>query len=267
MSKNEKKTRFVCELPHQQSELLTVKERSNGGLVIVLKAGEQFIPGFDAEVTGIIESQKYSVHRSSDDGRTTVLHHTLLLTNGIKHDGMAQQKDSAGRFIWPMFVRACPDLGSPRYAVESRRRDEIVVAAKFRNRTILVYAVIVSSREFDAQKRFTPAPITARFKHYDVSLFCRFLWAPPSPQGSLIHISTNLPRVNDEFVHGDMRGLPTQALFTPEMLPAQLTHAFESVRMAHLGRIRSWLSEGHRGMLDSPAVGQLFARPPPFDEL
>lgn len=264
MSKKDPKTRFVCQLRHQRSELLSVAERPSGGLLISLKAAENFTPDetlYPAQKR--ISDQHYSVHRSNA-GADTTIHHTITLEDGDKLDTSSFLPASSGNLLWPIFVRACPYLGEPRYASQPRPKDHSIVAAQMEGReSTLVYSVIVSSRALNFPHSISVPPPFARFKYFDVTMLCMYLWVPPLPQGTLHHQATNLPRVNGTFVIGDIsQSMPPIGPVTQQALHQIVDAAFEQVRVRHMKKVRAALPPEHHAQLDALPTAGFFATPP-----
>jgi hypothetical protein len=222
--KHESKTRFVCHLPNQMSELFWVKEQASGGLQLVIKRAinyraDEYIPQ-DTEK----KSQKYSIHRSNG-GVDTTIHHTIELANGRKLDSCAFLRDSATTLIWPLFVKACPDISRERYKTNARGSDIVVEVANMVLPVTLIYAVVVSSVNADLRLDGAPAIVSSvNFTYFKISVVALQLLLPSLPHGLLAHVSTNTIRVDKEHVGGNVSGvLPCEPLTRDELIRKSTT--------------------------------------------
>jgi hypothetical protein len=204
----EPRTRFVYALPHQMSELFSVKARSNGGLIVFIKSAAHYLPDDLHKDDDDIKSQKYSVHISAG-GMATTVHHTLMLDGGDELDTCSYQ-GTVDDIAVPLFVHACADLNLPHYRANIRSDDTVFVLGgdDVLDHTV-VFCLFVSGKSVSFVTDDFPefGFSSYEFGVFSVNAVYARLNIPPFGQGSLGHWGTNLPRKNREFVLGDIRNL------------------------------------------------------------
>jgi hypothetical protein len=238
---NEARTRFVCELPQQASELFWAREDKRGDIQLVIKTAADYTPGAHYTRQTRIITQKYSLHPSKNATAAT-LHQTLTLEDGPPLETSAYQRDLS-QLVWPLYIKACPNISLERYALQVRARDRLVIAASMPTQVfVLVYGVVVSHRAIDISSLVQWPTASATFQHFRITVASAYLALPPSVEGTLKHLSTNNVTVSGKFSPLDASGLVSFTSPSPSKAASMLHLSMESVRVAHTRKLRRPLS-------------------------
>jgi len=186
------KTRFTVIVGEQPHELFSIRERTNGDLLITRRHGSHFE---SVEGPTRILGQRLSVHRSllSASGGYTIKQ-TLLLAGDRQLDGAQFRCPSLGRFAAVMFSATCPDLRNGKYLMKARNKDRVTsIGERGVGNDTAFYHVIVSdypiSPEILGTTRMTVR--TTIFKHFIITTMAGAFAVPAIPQCDLLHLFTS----------------------------------------------------------------------------
>ncbi len=236
----EPRTRFVCGLPNQESEIFSAKERKNGGLIISIKSAVNYTADAIQPEESKILDQKYSIHLSND-GSSATLHHTIKLHNGVELDSCVFQSDSLN-LCAPIFVRVCGQLNLPHYIVKARAHDKVVSISQIGDPcTIFIVGVLISGKNIKPQDRDFPGLgfHAEDFTNFRLNIIYGHILLPAIGEGTLLHFSTNSPRKDKEFIGPDFR---SSQLATLKLEKATSIHLIQSMLteavLAHIEKIK-----------------------------
>jgi hypothetical protein len=236
----EPRTRFVCQLPSQISQILWARENDVGDVQLGLNFAERYTPDHLHDRATPVLNQKYSLH-PSNNATSATLNGTLMLANGVPIKGAAFQTNLS-RLVYPLFVKACPDLSNLRYAITPRPSDTVLVVGSMNTPVVLVYGVIITNREIDLRHLIRWHTVDAVFTHFRITVAAAYLLLVPSNEGSLRHLITNNVTVDGVHTPFDASGLHSLDSPSPEGGVARLEAMMESIRIAHIRKLRRLLT-------------------------
>jgi hypothetical protein len=181
-------------------ELFSVRERTNGDLVILLKPAARFYgPGEDRFVgTRPVVAEHYSVHRSlMSAGFTTK--HTLKLEDGTQHETAQLRYPDHSGYATIMYGHRCPDLRSPQYQMQERAKDVVHLLYEADiGRCTPFYILGAADLDYDLDRIQVPALSlhVFRFSHFRLFALVGFFAAVALPMGLRQHYATSLTTIN-----------------------------------------------------------------------
>jgi hypothetical protein len=204
----ERKTRFMARASSHQAELLSVRERSNGDLLIAQKRNayhETLAEPFVA-----ISEQHYSVHVSPNSSGNVITYTRKVNGDETKRHRQLVECDKR-TLLWPLFTSRYADLSHPIFRAKSRAQDNVSCTSDFdasRNNLVLhlVIGAARSLQEFLVLGQFSSKAVS--FTHFDVMLLWSFM-----PLASLVKGDTAMI----SFDHDRVESLPPDMLFVSIM--------------------------------------------------
>lgn len=241
----EPKTRFVCTLPNQDSELFSIKKRNNGGLILSIKYAPHYMSDEIYPESSKIVNQKYSIH-PSNNGTAATIHHTIKFDNNQELDSCTFQRDALN-LCAPLFVKICGRLNSPLYGANIKAGDKVVSLAKIGDPcTIFIFGTMVSGKNISLDAKDFPGLsfCSENLGELQLNIIFGHILVPAIGQGTLTHFKTNSVRKNKCFVEPDMRDAPPISLSLGKKAAsaALLTMIYNTV-LIHARKIRDNLGE------------------------
>jgi len=175
-----KKTRIVVQTSSQISEIISIRERTNGDLILMPRMAE----AMNGETFGDTPPDEYriSVHQERDWGGHTFLQH-LRTKDGFYRRWYANVKRMDGNLLWPIMTSVCSNIGIPRYAMKSHQKDEIVNIGTYNTAyDTLFYSLIVASPGYAADHKFSRNQIRISFSKFDIILIWHYAAVPSCPK-------------------------------------------------------------------------------------
>lgn len=192
-----RKVRFTIRVGEQQSELFSVRETTQGDLIIILKADEQLAHSPMSQEFHDITESRFTIHNSPNSEGTTINYHSSFEVDP-KRSTSTFMRPRHGRLRWPIHHVLCTDLSGTYYASKPRISDEIIsIDAYNPNYCSLVYHIVITMPGDHFQ---LPSYNTCRkeFINFVVHIFWSFNGIPSFHQGAFLGLSTTEPSIGDE---------------------------------------------------------------------
>ena len=193
------KTRVAVQADGSMRELFSVRERSDGYLLLIEKASNQYglAPEGYADALGF----RTSIHPSpkSELGGFTIKN-TLKLATGETRDTAAFVVPVGSELIWPLMACRAPDLTPDHYQLVANPRDTLITLPAFHTRSAnLIYVIVLTDANtvLTDEADYSKHGFTARFRLFNLSVFYMFMNAPSFKQGDRLTVSTSAPRANE----------------------------------------------------------------------
>ena len=185
------KTRLVATKDGSDKELLSVRERTNGDLVILLRyATYAEFNGENIETLG----QRYSIHRSPSSPGFTIKQ-TLSLQGGRQMDTAQFRTPGPDGFVALVFGKTVQDLVGKHYNLDAHKKDRIVrMYDDDLGSATLFYFLIVTEHDNYTIAATKLKPTIMTFKYFDIITLSGFIAAPPNSGSDSIHVGTSFPR-------------------------------------------------------------------------
>jgi hypothetical protein len=199
------KTRFAVLYDGKPKELISIRERSGGDLVLLIRHPINF----ETEAGDVPIAQYHiSVHESPHSEGTTIKT-TYLLEDGIETTAAQFVRNSKEELLCPIVTFGCPLLNE-RYDLHSRSKDRIVYLKKFgeQDRTTLVFTVVATRLRHEWRTVPGASLATAAFKRFEIGVYFSYMNLPSTTLGSVLLSATSQPRDN-----GAPRNVPTNVGF------------------------------------------------------
>ena len=193
------KTRFVIQAEGQLSELFSVRERTNGDLVVLGKKSNQIGSGI-ADKYWAVEELRMSIHVSPNSPGTTIVQHVRLANSYSRIYAFVTPRDR--QLTWLLFAALCQDLSAAHYETQSRQSDATVSLGAYRPRfSALIYFVVLTSAGGIISPPHGFNVITSKFRVFDLHVIWAYLPAPSIHQGEYFISATSLTLESDDLKH------------------------------------------------------------------
>jgi hypothetical protein len=180
---SKRKTRFTIETPTQVSELFSVRERSNGDLVLLLKMSNQVGDGH-ADTYDDLAENRISAHVSPNSQGRTFIHHVKTSEDYTRH--YANVVPNGGSTAWPLIAVICADLERPHYASDPASRDTRHSLGFYNPRfSVLCYFVVISDRDQKIRPIQNMQSITVSFSVFSLHVSWAYLMGTSFHQGNI----------------------------------------------------------------------------------
>lgn len=189
-------TRIIIGADRQKSQLLAIRERANGDLVLIEKCSKEIEWGHSGEYIELSE-RRTSVHVSPNSGGNTIMSH-FVYADGQRVTSAAFVKPKNGRLLWPILSSASANLAESRYEVNPRKNDQIVSLGHYApGSSILIYHIAVSYPKMAPNLLAHANRKTLNFREFSLHIWWSFIPMVSFHQGSAILLATSLPRLDD----------------------------------------------------------------------
>ncbi|MCB2088242.1 MAG: hypothetical protein R3E18_00995 [Sphingomonadaceae bacterium] len=173
VAKRKPKTRIAVKCKGRLREVMSIRERSNGDLVVLAKGfdyTESFGPDFP------VKEKRWSVHVSpSSEGH--LCKHTVEFENRDDDTLANWQKPGPDGFASKLFARTYPTLDPKKYDLVTRSKDDIVMLGKGDlGRLTLALAFAVLDKTFPRPEALQAGIEILQFQQFDVLIA---YWAIP----------------------------------------------------------------------------------------
>lgn len=187
------KTRIGAKVGSHVRELLSVRERPNGELQVLLRTEL----AYETPHRGVgIISEKISIHPSHNADGTT-LKRAAPLADGSLRTTVAFVKGPKTALAWPLFIQRVPQFNAKQYGLIAHEKDTVFLPIEYDDsKSSLFIMVFVSAIERPAVS-FSEEWVGVShisFTRYRLSVFHHFVRLPSLQNSDFIWVSTSLPQ-------------------------------------------------------------------------
>lgn len=243
------KTRFVVRTGDQLSELFSVRETTQGDLVVLYKRPDQVGPGYKFDD---LREWRVSAHLSPNSPGFTFVSHFVF--DDRQEKIYAHYLPRHGKVFAPVCAMACCDMSQERYRSQPSAKDRIVEVGSYNPALATFTFFLVISTGQASLDGFTPLNCSEyQFRHFRVSVLWAYQYLPSFHQGSILVIATAIGSSRIENLRSSTRRGISELIRT--ILPRLADSQF--------ARVSRWFSrEGNELPEGANQIAQLYSRNP-----